>query len=134
MKTFILSAVFLLSISFMPLSVASDETLHSTPVVHTIYSSPHTFTVQTHLTVTPTNWEKWEIFDLGGLELVSYNFEQSNLVGSVGTQIWTFKAPQAGEYFVTFSRDNKTKVVPITASTNILWCGTGIEFIKPIEF
>lgn len=135
MNTHFLSIALLLNISSISmLSAHNDEpALCRCPTIHTIFSSPHTFTVQTHLTVTPTNYEQWEVADLGGLELVSYEFKRSELVGSVGTQTWLLRAPKAGIYLVTFSRNDETKVISIDARRDIAWCGKR-EPMKPIEF
>lgn len=90
-------------------------------------------TIKTHLTVTPGYWEKWELADYTGLELVRYEFKQSNLVGSAGTQEWVFRAPKTGKYQVTFKRNNETKIISLLAYLGPMW----FDSVKPttqIEF
>lgn len=90
-------------------------------------------TIKTHLTVTPTNHEKWALTDYNGLELVRYEFKRSHLVGSAGTQEWVFRAPKTGKYQVIFKRNNETKVITLFAYLGPMW----FEAAKPtkqIEF
>ena len=90
-------------------------------------------TIKTHLSVTPDNWEKWELADYNGLELVRYEFKRSHLVGSAGTQEWVFSAPKTGKYQVTFKRNNETKVISMLAYLGPMWFDT-VKPTKQIEF
>lgn len=97
---------------------------------YAVFASPHQFTIETHLTVTPLNVQQWELVDQGGLELIKYEFISSTLVGSAGTQQWIFRARQPGKYSVIFKRNDKTQIVHIVAVQDFLWCGSNPK--KPI--
>lgn len=91
--------------------------------VHHIFILPHRFAIQAQLTVTPCDYEKWELVDTDHLEILQYNFTGSGMAGSAGTQEWVLQARVPGYYKVTFKRNNETKRVLIHAHQDILWCG-----------
>lgn len=87
------------------------------------------FTVKTNLTMSPKNYEQWELVRHEGLKLISYQFMASDLVGSAGSQEWVFKPQSSGFHHIIFTRDGglETFEVTVYAYSNYGydgWCGT----------
>lgn len=136
MNKHIVSIALLLSVASAPLIVADQHSIlpggcvvNSLPEINDVLQVhwESNFSVKTNLTVTPTNWEQWELVDHRGLKLISYQLVASNLVGSAGSQEWVFKPQSTGLHQITFKRTGEVKTVPVYVYCNDGyngWCGT----------
>lgn len=117
MNKHILSIAVLLSAP-VTLVVADSDAKH----VHSSMPAYKDFSLKTHLTQTPFNYEKWELADHYGLTLVNYEYIGSQVADSAGTQEWFFKGSGPGSYQIQFKRSNEIKTVMIQMYHD--FCGT----------
>lgn len=135
MNKHILSIAFLFSV--IPCFViAHNESHQESRTQKNWVATNRTFTLKTHLTVTPANYEQWKLVDHEGLELIKYEFTpaQKQLVGSAGMQEWVFTADKLDVYAITFQRNDETKQVLVHAFNDIVWCGKGNPHTDEITF
>lgn len=64
------------------------------------------FTVRAHLSVTPTDYRKWDLECCPFLTLIKEEFFPPNpgMIGSAGIQEWTFRTRKAGNAHICFVR------------------------------